>query len=131
MTRGKILGLAIMAVVAISAVASASASAGALPAFTNGVCGSVTAGTGWGAESLCKTESGTKAGNFELGFVADTFTGVTGESTLETVGGTKVTCKAGLSEGKISGPKTTTGNFVTFTGCKSNGFPCKNASESV
>ena len=47
-----------------------------------------------------------------------------GTATLETKGGTKVTCTGGSSGGEISGEKTASKIKIIFTGCESGGFKC-------
>jgi len=44
-------------------------------------------------------------------------------STLETVGGLKITCTGGSNTGELTGPKSLTVR-ITFTGCILNGLPC-------
>jgi hypothetical protein len=51
------------------------------------------------------------------------FTSKLKASTLETVGGLKVTCTAGADTGEVTGPKTLT-IAIVFTGCQLNGLPC-------
>jgi hypothetical protein len=96
MRRLKVVLLALGAVMAVSAVASATASA-AKPEFV-----------------FTGTEKG--------------FTGKqVGSGTLETKGGTKVSCTAGTSTGEIegaSGSNKVTKTVVTFTACTSSGFEC-------
>ncbi len=48
-------------------------------------------------------------------------------STLETVGGLKVTCTAGVNSGQVTGSKTLTVE-MRFTGCMLNGIPCRSSS---
>jgi hypothetical protein len=55
------------------------------------------------------------------------FTGTLGAAFLEGKGGTKITCKAGTATGEVTSETTTENNVTTFTGCESSGFPCENA----
>jgi hypothetical protein len=82
MNRLRIIGLALVAVVALSALATATASA-ALPEFVP------------------------TAGKFPV-----KFTDTSGAGTLETVGGHKVTCKADSSTGEFTGAKTNKETFI-------------------
>jgi hypothetical protein len=93
MKRFRLIGVALLAVFAMSVVASATASAVEfLP--TKGV------------KILGKATS---------------------KAILETLGGTKVECSGGSSEGEISGPVTVSKVKITFTGCKSSFFACESA----
>jgi hypothetical protein len=64
---------------------------------------------------------------FEFPAVKKHITSDGGASVLETVGGTKVTCKAESDEGVIlsNGTNVVREAIVTFTGCESGGFKCK------
>jgi hypothetical protein len=54
------------------------------------------------------------------------FTSTSGASTLETVKGTKFTCKADTNTGEITGPKE--GHVtIKFTGCESSGLACNSS----
>ncbi|HEX5851723.1 MAG TPA: hypothetical protein VFY36_01400 [Solirubrobacteraceae bacterium] len=99
-TRFKLIGLALVAAVALSAVVVASASA-ALPEI-------VKPGT---ATELTKKTIKTKGG----------------ASTLETASGTTVTCTGNTAVGRGQGTKQVTKTVVKFTGCKSSGFACQSA----
>jgi hypothetical protein len=94
-TRIKMVGLALAAVFAMSAIAAASASA-ALPELVNKE----------GKELVKK------------GFVS-----TSGTSVFETKSGEKVTCKADTDKGEITGPKTDKAK-ITFTGCEAFGLKC-------
>lgn len=100
MKRIKIVGLALVAVLAMSIVASSASAAG--PVF------------------YTKATVGTTAANVP-------FTGTLGAAFLEGKGGTKITCKAGSAIGEVTGPTTTKGNVTKFTGCETGGVPCENA----
>jgi hypothetical protein len=52
-----------------------------------------------------------------------TFTSTISPSLLETVTGTKVTCKSGTDSGEIQGPQNGTMKMI-FTGCKMKKVPC-------
>jgi hypothetical protein len=66
----------------------------------------------------------------EFSKAGPTLTGTSGASTLETKGGTKVTCTGGKNTGTIATVKTITKIVVTFVGCKSSGFACKTPKEA-
>jgi hypothetical protein len=106
MKRIRIMGLCLVAVFAMSVVASSVASAAA-PVFY------------------------TKA---SPGEVAPTvpFTGTLGAAFLEGKSGTKITCTAGTATGEVTGATTTKNNVTTFTGCETSGFKCESgATEGV
>lgn len=124
MIRIRTIGLALLAVCALGAVAVSDASAtGGDPALTTGKCIKVTtAKTGWFTEAECKTESATQTGEWEWEAAPAGTTVKTASSTkqvLETASGTVVECKAESSTGKtVAGTKQITGVVVTFTGCE-------------
>jgi hypothetical protein len=95
MQRRKIAGMALLAMFALFAIASASASA-ANPTVT-----------------LLSGET------FPV-----TFEGTSGKGTLETVKKTTVKCSAGTSKGTILENKTGETTII-FTGCESSGFKCE------
>jgi hypothetical protein len=66
---------------------------------------------------------------FEFSAVKKHVTSEGGTSVLETVNGTKVTCKGATDSGTIpaNGANAVREATVTFTGCMSNGFKCKSA----
>jgi hypothetical protein len=103
MKRIRIIGLAIVAALAISALASASAFA-ALPEWFKG--GKVIA-------------------------AAVKVTGTGGAGTLETIGGKKVTCTSDSSEGEITPPKNAANVVVTYKGCESAGVKCNTAGKAA
>jgi hypothetical protein len=92
----RIIGLALVAVFAFSAIAAVSASA-AKPEFKP----------------------------FQTGKPKKhiTFTWTSGKPLLETVGGSKRECQKGTGTGELTGPKTDT-TTVTFKECTAFGFPC-------
>lgn len=94
MQRRTIIGMAIIAVLALSAIASAGASA-AEPNVT-----------------LLGTET------FPV-----TFSGTSGKGVLETVAGTTVKCEKDKSSGSITSATAGTSK-ITFEECKSSGFAC-------
>jgi hypothetical protein len=104
MHRYKIVGLVLLAVVALSAFASA---------------------TSLAAVPVAKTLSG------EV-FPA-TFTGTSGKGELVTLAKTTVTCEKGKSSGELKGTtgESTEGTAkLTFEGCKSSGFACNTVKEA-
>src|SRR5580704_12695968 len=66
---------------------------------------------------------------FEFPAVKKQVTSEGGEAVLETVAGTKVTCKAATNNGTIpaNGANAVREATVTFTGCEAAGFKCKTA----
>ncbi len=99
MRRLKILGLALMAVFALSVVASASAS----------------------AEELSFLPEPTAANPVTL-------EGTSGKGTLETVGKSTVTCTSVTSLASLTGLKVGT-YHLHFKGCKSSGAPCNSVGD--
>jgi hypothetical protein len=98
MKRMRIVGLALVAVFALSVVAS---SATASPVFYTKVAMGGTAST------------------------PVKFTGALGPAFLEgAVSKSKIECSAGTASGEVTGPTTTKNNITKFTGCKASGFPC-------
>ena len=122
MKRIRIVGLCLVAVFGISAVAAADASAAA-PEI--GRCVKVAAGAGKFSSSTCTTEKA--GGSFEWmpGAVKNKFTTKGGLATLETRNGTTVNCETETSGGEYTSPKTVGGVVVKFNGCQSGGFKCK------
>jgi hypothetical protein len=129
MTRIRIVGLCLIAMFAISAVAASGASA-----FTpeRGTCKAAKKGAGEYLNSLC-TEPGAKGGaKKEFVWVpqakATAFTSTTGEATLKsfTPEGAElpaVTCTKSKGKGKAL-TSTTSESVVTFEGCSSAGEKC-------
>jgi hypothetical protein len=143
MKRIRIVGLCLMAVFALGAVAAASASAGP-PEYKTCVKASPKE-SGKFNNKTCSTASkgGKKEGDYELGAwnagKKVTLTGKNGESTLGSyipeneaefwTGGTNagnVTCKKAASKGEITGPKEAT-TTVSFSSCSSEGKKCTSA----
>jgi hypothetical protein len=146
MRRIKIAGLCLVAVFAIAATAASTASAAA-PEF--GRCKKVTPKALSNYDSakcikLASEDTGTeeeklKKGNFQWfpGFGEKTnFTSKMKSetiATLETVGGTKITCTGETSNGHyVTGGtnKLVAGITAKFTGCETSGFPCNSAGKS-
>jgi hypothetical protein len=137
MRRTKILGLCLVAVFAFTAFSVASASATApefgrclkqatksLSNFDSGKCVKLASeDTGTEAEKL-------KKGNFQWfpGVVKTKFTTKIKEgtiATLETVGGTKITCTGETSTGEYLNTKEIGKMVAKFTGCETSGFKCE------
>ena len=55
------------------------------------------------------------------------FSGTLGAAFLEGKSGTKITCKAGTTDGEVTGPTTGKNGVTKFTGCETAGLPCENA----
>ena len=120
--RLKIMGLCALAAFALSAVASATASAFSPPEV--GRCVKVAEGTGKFSSGTCVKQK-TK-GSFEWmpGVAKGKFTSKGGVGTLATVGGTTVLCKTQSSGGEYNGTKLVSAVVVKFTGCEATGFTC-------
>jgi hypothetical protein len=102
MKRIKMMGLCLVAVFAMSAVASSAASAVTYeqPVF-------------YGKAAIGSTVGPVK------------FTGTLGEASLETFSKSVVKCTAGTATGEVTGPTTTKNNITNFTGCTLSGFACE------
>ena len=124
MKRMRIMGLCLVAVFAFSAMAAVSASA--LPEV--GRC--VAKAGGKYKTETCTTKAGSKAEEKKFEFLKGAksetsgvnFTASGGEGTLETVSGTKITCKTQAAVGKYDQDtgaiKEVEGVVATFTGCE-------------
>jgi hypothetical protein len=154
MKRTRIMGLCVMAalaVVALSAMAASSASAGTYKycvkqkkgEYTSSTCGTKSSKPKKGSYELasvepcvkqkkgeysnntCTTKSSKpKKGSYEK-VSGLGYTTATGEAKLETPKlGGTVKCSASKGKGSITGPKTATLQ-VTFTGCETKGVPCE------
>ena len=122
MSRLKLIGLCLVAVLASGSLAAASAWAEppeigrcvshAGGKYTNNVC--------------TKLAKGKKVGSFEWesGAVKNKFSGTGGAGTLETTAGAEVTCKTEASHGEFTSSKTVGNVAVSFTGCESGGYKC-------
>jgi hypothetical protein len=143
MRRIKIVGLCLVAVFALAAMTAGSASATA-PEF--GRCLKVTPKKVSNYDSskcvkLASEDAGTEAeklakGNFAWspGVVKNKFTTKMKEATiatLETVGGTKVTCTGETSTGEYTGLKTVGNMVAKFTGCEVSKVKCESAGAGV
>jgi len=105
MKRIRIVGLALVAVFALSVLAS---SATAAPVFYTKV--------EWGATANKPIK----------------LTGTLGAAFLEgQVSKTKIECEKGTATGEVTSATITENNKTTFTGCKASGFPCENAGAGV
>jgi hypothetical protein len=149
MKRIRIAGLCLVAMFAMSAVASASASA-ETPEYTYKTCTKASPKeSGKYNNKTCTIESkgGKKEGDYELTEWNKgkkvTFTGKNGESTLDSyipesesepwTGGEvvgKIVCKSGKSKGELTGPKTSTVT-VEFKSCSTEGKKCASAGEKA
>jgi hypothetical protein len=135
MKRIRVLGLCLVAVGAISAVIAASASAVAVPEF--GRCKAQVGGkfSNSGCTLLAKEVSKQKfewfsgpgpKNKFKAHQKAETL------ATLETVGGTKITCTAEKNENaEFNSPKTVAKIVAFFTGCETSKVPCNSAGKGT
>jgi len=124
MRRIKIAGLCLVAMFAMSAIASATASAAA-PEF--GKCNKVTGANSNYSDSKCTKEVAKGTGKYEWvpGAAGVTFKTTGGVATLLTVKGESVTCSSEKSSGEyLSGNNKEEKTTVEFAGCKSNGLDC-------
>jgi len=128
MTRIRTIGLCLVAMFAISAVASSAALAGP----ERGTCKAAKKGAGEYLDSLCQTPGLKGGAKKEFVWVpvskAAAFTSTTGEATLKSFTPAKaelpaVTCKKSKGKGKIL-TSTTTESVVTFEECSSAGEKC-------
>jgi len=101
MKRMRMMGLALVAVFALSVAAS---TATAAPVFY------------------------TKAAIGSVGATVP-FTGTLGAAFLEPTNKSKITCTGGTATGEATGPTTTKKNITTFTGCEASGFKCNSTGE--
>jgi hypothetical protein len=118
MKRTKILGLALVAVFAMSVVAVSVASAAA-PEFKSASeeCYKLAGKTGRYTTSACTTESAKLEGEFEKRPKLHKFKETEATSHFYAKGGIEVTCTKDTSEGEILGLKKVKDGAVTFTGC--------------
>jgi hypothetical protein len=130
MKRTKVLGLALVAVFAISAVVSATASA-VLPAFFH--CSQVAKGTGtYPTKVACekKEKAGEEPREWSITEVVAgskiKFSTKGGTATLKAAGNT-VECEESVTpnEDEITGPKSVTSKAVKFKGCHKGTTECK------
>ncbi|HEV7527267.1 MAG TPA: hypothetical protein VGO29_00030 [Solirubrobacteraceae bacterium] len=123
--RIRIVGLCILAVVAISAITVSSASAAA-PEF--GRCVKATGGKFKDSKCTLGSVPGEEKYEWLPGVVKNKFTSkikATTIATLETVGGTKITCTGETSTGEYTGLKTIGKMVATFTGCETSKLKCE------
>jgi hypothetical protein len=134
MKRMSVTGLCLVAVLAVGAVASVSASAETFPNYK--VCAKAAKVgkhyTGLYNDKGCSEVNATHEGKYELEGISHatklTFTGKSGASVLDSyVEGVgvvaSVTCKKSTASGEISG-EATADLVTTFAGCSSSGEPC-------
>jgi hypothetical protein len=114
---------------AISLVAAASASAIVSPEFGRCIA---KAGGKFENSSCTKEKAGATKFEWLPGVVKNKFHSKLKEGipTLETVGGTKITCKTEESPGEINTPKSFAGVIATFTGCSTSELPCTTGAEA-
>jgi hypothetical protein len=133
MKRIRVLGLCLFAVLAISAVVAASASAVTSPEF--GRCKAQAGGkfSNSGCTLLAKEVSKQKFEWFSGPGPKNKFVGKQKEATLatlETVGGTKITCTAEENtNAEFSGPKSVAKIVAFFSGCETSKIPCNSVGE--
>lgn len=127
MRRIRIAGLCLIAALAMSALAAASASATA-PEIGRCIKKAKAEGKGFTSANCTVAGEGTKAKYEWLpGPGKGKFTSTGGVGVLSTVGGSTVECKTESSAGEYKpggNNKEETGVIVTFTGCKSAGLAC-------
>jgi hypothetical protein len=129
MVRIRTIGLALVAVFALTAVVASAASAAA-PEFRIGPCHKVAKGTAGAYPSQSKCEErlsqNVEPREWEPDGVAAgekiKFTSKSGAGKLVTVGGEEVKCTGDTDTGEITGPKTVGKVTVKFTGCEAFGF---------
>jgi len=125
MKRIRIVGLCLVAVFAMSAVAAASASAS--PTYKE--CMKVKAKTGKFATASCTTEGGT--GTWELvSPKKGAYTSTTKTATLATPGVGSVSCKTSKGTGTITSETAAT-TVVTFSTCATSGKKCTSAGQKA
>jgi hypothetical protein len=139
MKQIRIAGLCLAAVLAVSMVMAAGASAEA-PEFGRCLKAATKSLSNYDSAKCVKTASedlGTeeeklKKGNYQWfpGVVKNKFTTAikpTTIATLETVGGTKITCTGETSTGEYTGLKTIGKMVAKFTGCETSKIKCNSA----
>ena len=132
MSRIRVIGLCLIAVLAMGAVVVDSASASA-PSFGRCIKKAKAEGAGF-SEAGCLKAVGTGA-KFEWTntILKNKFNGGANTlSTLETVGGTKITCKAEENENaEFSGEKSVAKIVAKFSGCETSKIACNSAGEGA
>jgi hypothetical protein len=114
------MGLALIAVLAMTALGASSASSASF-----GRC--LPQAKGKFLNSVCTKAATPGKEKFEWsGIVKNKFTSKLKEGipTLETVGGTKITCKEESSPGEFNTSKSVAGVIAKFNGCETSGFKC-------
>ena len=128
MRRMRVVGLCLIAVLALSAVIVDSASATA-PSFGRCLKKGVAGGEGFSDSGCLKHVTTGAKYEWTNTIPKPRFNGhMTGTlATLETVKGTKITCKAEKNENaEFSGEKTVTKLVAEFSGCETGGIECSN-----
>jgi|SRR5271154_257902 len=121
----RLIGVALVAVLAMSAVVVASASA-AEPEF-----GRCKKEAGKFKDAKCDEETGTEFNWVPLKAGEKVkYDSSSGAGTLETHNLEKITCTSDTNEGELTGPKSGT-VVVTFLGCESSGFKCKSSGQAA
>jgi hypothetical protein len=128
MRRIRIAGLCLMAVCAMSIIASSTASAAA-PEFGRCIKKAVKSLPGYSDSKCTKEAVEAKKGSYEWlpgPGAKNKFTTSGGAATLATKGGKTVTCTSEKSGGEYitGGDNKHESTTVEFAGCKSNGFAC-------
>jgi hypothetical protein len=126
MRHSKVIGLCLLAMFAIGALTTASASA-ALPEYIE--CAKLKTLTGGFNNNTCTEVSATKTGGFEIQPLKKTQKIVTtyATTTLESSAGT-VVCKTGAFKGELT-PNGLKGVVLRMTVCLLNGKKCKSAGQ--
>jgi hypothetical protein len=130
MSKVRVVGLCLVVVAALAAATASSASATA-PEF--GRCLKTTGGKFKDAKCLTASKPGEEKYEWFPGVVKNKFTTAIKPSTiatLETVGGTKITCTGEASTGEfiVGGNNKEVGKMVArFTGCETNKLKCESA----
>jgi hypothetical protein len=124
MRRIRIAGLCLVAVFAMSAIASATASAAA-PEFGKCLKKAVAGGSGYSNNGCTKAVGTAAKYEWVPGAAGVTFTTTGAAATLLTTKGETVTCTSEASSGKyLGGNNKEEETTVNFAGCKSNGLTC-------
>jgi hypothetical protein len=139
MRRIRIVGLCLIAACVVTVVAAVSASAAA-PEFGRCLKQATKSLSNYDSSKcvkLASEDSGTEAeklkkGNYQWfpGVVKNKFTTAIKSgtiATLETVGGTKITCTGETSSGEYTSTKTVGKMVAKFTGCETNKLKCESA----
>lgn len=132
MKRMTIVGVCLTAILAMSAVFVASASATA-PEFGRCLKKTVAGGAGFSDAGCLKAVTTGAKYEWTTTIVKNKVTSVmtSEKATLESEGGTKISCTKQKSPAfEINGPKTVAGVIGEYTGCKSAAVPCENTANS-